>query len=201
MKTFKIKTYFINYNIMYLFVCLGNVGEEYDNTRHNVGFLIADKMIREYDLSYDTKKFHSEIFTGYINGAKIILIKPQTYMNKSGIAVSEVANFYKIPLENIYVFQDDMDLELGKMKFKTGGGSAGHNGIKSIDEMISKDYHRIRIVIGRPKYENDVVNFVLNKFTEDERVKLENICDRIVGKANLMLNNRDLFLTTVLKKS
>lgn len=186
---------------MILLVGLGNIGDEYENTRHNVGFVVADKMIREYNLSYDTKKFHSEIFTGFINGAKIILIKPQTYMNKSGIAVSEVANFYKIPLEDIYVFQDDMDLELGKMKFKTGGSSAGHNGIKSIDEMIGKDYHRIRIGIGRPKYNKDVINFVLNKFTEDERVKLENICDRIVNNANLMLNNRDLFLTNVLKKS
>lgn len=186
---------------MILLVGLGNIGTEYDNTRHNVGFLVADKMIREYNLLYDTKKFHSEIFTGFINGTKIILIKPQTYMNKSGIAVSEIANFYKIPLEDIYVFQDDMDLELGKMKFKTGGSSAGHNGIKSIDEMIGKDYHRIRIGIGRPKYNNDVINFVLNKFTEDERVKLENICDRIVNNANLMLNNRDLFLTNVLKKS
>lgn len=186
---------------MFLFVCLGNIGEEYEDTRHNVGFLIANKIIREYNFSYDTKKFHSEIFNGTVNGAKIILIKPQTYMNKSGVAVSEVVKFYKIPIENIYVFQDDMDLELGKMKFKTSGGSAGHNGIKNIDEMIGKDYHRIRIGIGKPKYSNDVINFVLNKFTEDERVKIENICDRIVNNINLMLNNRDLFLTNVLKQS
>lgn len=122
-------------------------------------------------------------------------------MNKSGAAVSEVARFYKIQLEDIYVFHDDMDIELGKVKYKVGGGSAGHNGIKSIDEMIGKDYNRIRIGIGRPKYDGDVINFVLNKFTEDERVVLENVCDRIVSNANLLLNNKDLFLTNVLKKS
>ena len=94
-----------------------------------------------------------------------------------------------------------MDLALGKMRLKNGCGSAGHNGIKSIDEMIGKNYNRVRIGIGRPNFDNDVINFVLNKFTEDERVKLENICDRIVSNANLLIINRDLFLTNVLKKS
>ena len=187
--------------IMHLFVGLRNIREEYNNTRHNVGFMLVDKMIREYSFIYQSKKFHSEIFTGSINGEKIILIKPLTYMNKSGIAVSEVSKFYKIPLQNIYVFQDDMDLALGKMRLKNGCGSAGHNGIKSIDEMIGKNYNRVRIGIGRPNFDNDVINFVLNKFTEDERVKLENICDRIVSNANLLIINRDLFLTNVLKKS
>lgn len=185
---------------MFLFVCLGNIGDEYKNTRHNTGFIIADKFIREYNFINQGKKFHSEIFTGTINGEKVILIKPQTYMNKSGIAVSEVARFYKIPLENIYVFHDDMDIAVGKMKYKVGGSSAGHNGIKSIDEMIGKDYNRIRIGIGRPKFNGDVINFVLNKFSEDDRVLLENICDKIVGNANLLLNNKDLFMTYVLKK-
>ncbi len=186
---------------MFLFVGLGNIGEEYRDTRHNVGFITADKFIKEYGFSGQGKKFHSEIFSGSINCEKGLIIKPQTYMNKSGIAVSEVSRFYKIPLENIYVFHDDMDLEIGRMKYKVSGGSAGHNGIKSIDEMIGKDYNRVRIGIGRPKFNGDVVNFVLNKFTEDERVVLENVCDRIVSNANLLLNNKDLFLTNVLKKS
>ncbi len=185
---------------MFLFVGLGNYGNEYENTRHNVGFIIADKFIREYNFINQGKKFHSEIFTGSINGEKGIIIKPQTYMNKSGIAVSEVARFYKIPLENIYVFHDDMDISLGRMKYKVGGSSAGHNGIKSIDEMIGKDYNRIRIGIGRPVFEGDIINFVLNKFTEDERVVIENICDKIVNNANLLLNNKNLFMTYVLKK-
>ncbi len=186
---------------MFLFVGLGNIGEEYKDTRHNVGFITADKFIREYNFSNQGKKFHSEIFSGTINCEKGLIIKPQTYMNKSGIAVSEVSRFYKIPLENIYVFHDDMDLELGRIKYKVGGGSAGHNGIKSIDEMVGKNYNRVRIGIGKPKFNGDVVNFVLNKFTEDERVSLENICDKIVSNANLLLNNKDLFLTNVLRKN
>lgn len=185
---------------MFLFVCLGNIGDEYKDSRHNTGFIIADKFIREYNFVQQGKKFHSEIFTGSINCEKGIIIKPQTYMNKSGVAVSEVAKFYKIPLENIYVFHDDMDIELGKMRYKVGGGAGGHNGIKSIDEMIGKDYNRVRIGIGRSKFSDDVVNYVLNKFTIDERIYIENICDKIVSNANLLLNNKGLFSTNVLRK-
>jgi PTH1 family peptidyl-tRNA hydrolase len=182
---------------MFLFVGLGNIGKEYENTRHNVGFIIADKFIKEYNFSQQSDKFHSEVWSGTINCEKCFIIKPQTFMNKSGIAVSEIKNFYKIPLENIYVFHDDLDVALGKVKYKVGGGSGGHNGIKSIDEMIGKEYNRVRIGIGRPVYKDDIVNFVLNKFSEDERISIENICDRIVNNINLLLNNKDLFLTKI----
>jgi len=181
---------------MFLFVGLGNIGKEYDNTRHNTGFLAVDKIIEEYNFINQGKKFHSEIWTGSINCDKGIIIKPQTYMNSSGIAVSEVANFYKIPLENIFVFHDDLDLKLGRIKYKIGGSSAGHNGIKSIDSMIGKDYNRIRIGIDRPQFD-DVINFVLKKFNEDERVILENSFIKIANNANLLLHNKDLFLTYI----
>lgn len=181
---------------MFLFAGLGNIGNEYENTRHNTGFLAVDSIIKEYNFVESGKKFHSQIWTGTINCEKGIIIKPQTYMNKSGIAVSEVANFYKISLEKIFVFQDDLDLKLGKVKVKTGGGSAGHNGIKSIDEMIGKDYNRVRIGIDRPQF-GDVVNYVLKKFTEDERIVLENSFIKIANNANLLLNNRELFLTYI----
>ena len=181
---------------MFLFVGLGNIGNEYENTRHNTGFLAVDSIIKESSFVENGKKFHSQIWTGRINCEKGIIIKPQTYMNKSGIAVSEVANFYKIPLDKIFVFQDDLDLKLGKVKVKTGGGSAGHNGIKSIDEMIGKDYNRVRIGIDRPQF-GDVVNYVLKKFTEDERIVLENSFIKIANNANLLLNNRELFLTYI----
>lgn len=183
---------------MFLFVGLGNIGNEYKDTRHNTGFLAIDKIIEEYNFINQGKKFHSEIWTGSINCEKGIIIKPQTYMNKSGIAVSEVANFYKIPLENIYIFHDDLDLKLGKIKYKIGGSSAGHNGIKSIDEMIGKNYNRIRIGIDRPQFD-DVINFVLKKFNEDERITLENALIKISNNANLLLHNRDLFLTYISK--
>lgn len=183
---------------MFLFVGLGNIGNEYKETRHNTGFLAVDKIIEEYNFINQGKKFHSEIWTGTINCEKGIIIKPQTFMNKSGIAVSEVANFYKIPLEKIYVFHDDLDLELGRVKHKIGGGSAGHNGIKSIDEMVGKDYHRVRIGIDRPQFD-DVINFVVKKFTEEERVKVENSFIKIANNANLLLNNVNLFLTYISK--
>jgi len=185
---------------MFLFAGLGNIGNEYENTRHNTGFLIADKFIKEYNFIQQGKKFHSEIFTGTINCEKGIIIKPQTFMNNSGVAVSEVARFYKILPKDIYVFHDDMDIELGKMRYKVGGSAAGHNGIKSIDGLIGKEYNRIRIGTGKPKFKDDVINFVLNKFTEDERIYIENICDKIVNNANLLLNNKELFSTRVLMK-
>ena len=100
---------------MFLFVGLGNIGDEYNDTRHNVGFIIVDKLIREYNFNCQGKKFHSEIFFGTIDCEKGIIIKPQTYMNRSGVAVSEISRFYKIPLENIYVFHDDMDLDFGNL--------------------------------------------------------------------------------------
>ena len=184
--------------MMFLFVGLGNIGNEYENTRHNTGFLAVDKIIQEYNFINQGKKFHSEIWTGSINCEKGIIIKPQTYMNNSGVAVSEIANFYKIPPENIFVFHDDLDLKLGKIKYKIGGGSAGHNGIKSIDSMVGKDYHRIRIGIDRPQF-GDVINFVLKKFSEDERISIENVLIKIAHSANLILHNRDLFMTYISK--
>lgn len=184
---------------MFLFVGLGNYGDEYNNTRHNAGFIVVDNIIREYNFRSEGKKFHSELYSGSINCEKGYIIKPQTYMNRSGIAVCEISRFYKIPLNRIFVFHDDMDINLGKIKYKVGGSSAGHNGIKSIDEMIGKDYNRIRIGIGRPQYKDDVINFVLNRFTEDERIALENASTKIVNNANTLLNNIDLFLTNIAK--
>lgn len=185
---------------MFLFVGLGNYGSEYKDTRHNVGFIIAEKFIKEFGFNSQGKKFHSEVWSGTINCSKVVLIKPQTYMNRSGIAVSETAHFFKISPENVFVFHDDMDLDIGKVKFKVGGGDAGHNGIKSIDSMIGKNYNRVRIGIGKPQYKGDATNFVVGNFSEDERVAIENICDKIVTYGNLLLHNRELFLTNILKK-
>ena len=185
---------------MFLFVGLGNYGKEYENTRHNVGFMAVDKIIEQYNFTYQTKKFHSEIYNGNINNNKCIIIKPQTYMNNSGIAVSEVSKFYKIQLKDIYVFQDDMDITIGKVKYKISGSSAGHNGIKSIDSMIGKDYNRVRIGIGRPKFDNDIINFVLNKFTKEDKTEIDNIIDKISNNIELLITNKELFINNILKK-
>ena len=185
---------------MFLLVGLGNIGQEYQNTRHNVGFMIIDEIINKFNFIEDKIKFHSQIFNGSIKNNKIIIIKPQTYMNKSGIAVSAISNFYKIKSESIYVFHDDMDIELGKLKYKIGGSSAGHNGIKNIDEMIGKNYHRIRIGIGKPEFKDDVLNFVLNKFKKNELEILENLFDKIINNIEYLFERKDLFLTNILAK-
>lgn len=165
---------------MHLLVGLGNIGSEYFYTHHNFGFLLLDKIIEDYGFSMQSKKFKSEIFTGEIEKNKIIAIKPQTFMNRSGIAVLEVINFFKIPLKNIIVFHDDLDLSLGKVKVKIGGGNAGHNGLKSIDELCGINYVRLRLGIGRPLNNNfNIADYVLRKFGEKELQEVMRINQKI----------------------
>ena len=154
---------------MYLLLGLGNIGSEYKKTRHNFGFLVLDKIIEDYNLKASGLKFSSEIFSGEIAGEKIIALKPQTYMNNSGAALLAAVQFYKIPTNNIIVFHDDIDLPLGKIKVKIGGGNAGHNGLKSLDAVIGKDYWRVRLGVDRPiNAEFDISDYVLAKFSRDE---------------------------------
>ncbi len=161
---------------MYLLVGLGNIGKKYEKTRHNFGFLALDSIISEYNLSKSAEKFQSEVFTGEIGENKIIAIKPQTFMNNSGISVQGASSFYKIPPENIIVFHDEIDIKLGEIRVKKGGGHAGHNGLKSIDEKIGKDYWRFRLGVSRPSNpEYEVSDYVLSKFTKDEFDVVENI--------------------------
>lgn len=184
---------------MYLVVGLGNIGSEYQKTRHNFGFLLLDKLVEDYHLKQVSKKFHSEIFCGEISNQKIIAIKPQTFMNRSGIAVSEVANFYKIPLKNIIVLHDDIDLAFIKLKIKIGGGSGGHNGLKSIDEMIGKDYLRLRLGVG--KSQNNMIStadHVLQNFTKEEFELVEKINSKISTLFPHLINNEtDKFLNKI----
>jgi PTH1 family peptidyl-tRNA hydrolase len=183
---------------MFLFVGLGNIGTEYENTRHNIGFIVVDKIIDKYNFVKSSTRFHSEIWTGNINNEKILISKPQTFMNNSGLAISKIANFYKISLKNIYVFHDDMDILIEKIRFKVGGSAGGHNGIKSIDEMLGKDYNRIRIGVGRPEYKDNVVKFVLGKFTEVEKKLVDDVGNKITENIELLLSNKkDLFLNKI----
>ena len=187
---------------MYLFVGIGNIGNEYQNTRHNVGFIVIDKIIEKYNfIESSKKKFNSQIFIGEIDNKKIIIIKPQTYVNLSGVAVLAVSTFFKIKTENIYVFHDDMDIKLGKIKYKIGGSSAGHNGIKNIDEKIGKNYHRIRIGIDKPEFKSDVLSFVLTKFNSDEFKIIEEVADKIVSNIHFLFDRKDLFLTNILSNN
>lgn len=167
---------------MFLIVGLGNIGAEYAGTRHNAGFMAADFLHQKFGFAPFRDKFDGEIAEGKIGTEKVYLLKPHTYMNLSGNSVVKAANFYKILPEKIVVLHDDMDLPVGKVRAKIGGGSGGHNGIKSIDAAISPNYNRVRIGVGHPQGTGEaVVGHVLSRFSKtDEKViydEIEKISD------------------------
>lgn len=159
---------------MYLIVGLGNPEPEYSNTRHNMGFDVINKLSEEYKIEVNRNKFNSLYGQGSINNEKIILIKPQTYMNLSGKAVRNFKQFYKTDDANIIVIYDDIDIEKGHIRIKKKGSAGSHNGMKSvISELSTEDFIRVRVGTGKPKYKDDLINYVLEKITEDERESLE----------------------------
>tara|TARA_S200000501_G_C20439683_1_gene575984 strand:+ start:84 stop:644 length:561 start_codon:yes stop_codon:yes gene_type:complete len=173
---------------MYLIAGLGNKGKKYNNTRHNVGFLIIDKLISQYSLEKYKDNFDSEVYKGMILKKKVIAIKPMTFVNNSGKAVKKIVSFYKIPLKKVFVFHDDMDLNLSKIKVKLGGSSAGHNGIKSIDMNIGKKYFRLRVGIGKPIEKLPITDYVLEEFNSNEYKTINRKVDCVVENINYLLN-------------
>ena len=174
---------------MFLICGLGNFGQEYDFTRHNVGFAIVDIISRKYCSPLVLKeKFKSQFSQTNIANQSVILLKPQTYMNLSGQALQLIVNYYKILLTNIIIIHDDLDLEFGKIKVKIGGSSAGHNGIKSVDQHIGKNYLRIRVGIGKPK-NLDIADYVLQQFSLKEKENIEIVYYKIVDSISLLLTN------------
>jgi peptidyl-tRNA hydrolase, PTH1 family len=171
---------------MFLLVGLGNPGSGYSNNRHNIGFKVLENIEKLYNPPKFTKKFKSEYTKLLVNKNVIFLLKPMTYMNNSGIAVKEIMDFYNIDIKNIYVIHDEIDLDCGLIKIKNGGGHNGHNGLRSIDQYISKGYNRIRIGVSRPSklYENNIneniSSWVLSDFTSEDSVRwLDNTIDKI----------------------
>lgn len=159
---------------MYLIVGLGNPEEEYGKTRHNMGFNAINKIAQKYNMQLNKSKFQGLYDTGVIEKEKVILIKPQTYMNLSGQCVKEIVDFYKIEKENILVVYDDMDIEPGIIKIRKKGSAGGHNGMKSIIQMIgTEEFPRIRIGIGRPEHNGDEINYVIGVIPKDEIPTLE----------------------------
>ena len=157
---------------MFLIVGLGNPGLAYAYTRHNVGFLFIDQFAYDRGFPKFSPKFHSLYAEKIIDGEKFILQKPQTFMNLSGNAVSQMVSFYKIPTENIMVIHDDIDLDPLDVKIKFAGSNGGHNGLKDIDRAIGKNYWKLRIGVGRPASKDDVSNYVLSEFYKDELTEL-----------------------------
>lgn len=181
---------------MYLFVGLGNPGSKYEDNRHNVGFKFIDHLAEKLDAPQFSEKFDSLHCRTEISGKRVFLQKPQTFMNKSGVAVSKLANFYKIPLQNIFVIYDELDLEFAKIKIKQAGGSGGHNGIKSIDSLIGKNYWRIRFGIDHPGRKEMVSSYVLSDFPQNEQEDLPSYFERLASNMDLLIKGeRELFLT------
>ena len=186
---------------MLLFVGLGNPTPDSENNRHNVGFKIIDEINKEFKLSKQKPKFKGLLTTGNIGEKKVYAIKPLTFMNNSGICIRELIEYFKIDAENVIVFHDDLDVELGKIKAKFGGSSAGHNGIASIDKFIGKDYSRVRVGIGKPKNNIEVADFVLQNFNEDEVPEIEKISKNITQSISILVEKKlDLFSSTVNNK-
>lgn len=183
---------------MFLFVGLGNPGKEYEKTRHNIGFMVIDEIANSYNFSPFKSKFHGNLSEGNIAGNKVIALKPTTYMNKSGLSVGEAVTFYKIPLDKIIVFQDEIDLNLSKIRVKIGGGAGGHNGIKDIDSRIGKDYKRVRLGVGHPGDRDMVSNYVLSNFAKDEEDATRKIIEAVAAECPYLLKGEDsLFMTRV----
>lgn len=176
---------------MLLFAGLGNPGAQYANNRHNVGFMAADAIARRHSFSPWTKKFKGLISEGNIAGEKIILIKPQTFMNLSGQSVGEAMRFYKLAPADLTVFYDELDLVAGKVRVKVGGGTGGHNGIRSLDQHVGKDYRRVRIGIGHPGVKEMVHGHVLGDFAKADKAWLEALLDAIADNAGLVAKGDD----------
>ena len=186
---------------MLLFVGLGNPTPNSENNRHNVGFKIIDSINKKFGLSKQKPKFKGLLTTGNIENKKIYAIKPLTFMNNSGICIRELLEYFKIDVENVIVFHDDLDIEFGKIKAKFGGSDAGHNGIASIDKFIGKDYSRIRIGIGKPKDKIETADYVLQNFEQDESVEIEKIIENMINSISILLEKKlDLFSSTVNNK-
>ena len=183
---------------MLLLVGLGNPNPNNSNNRHNVGFLVIDKINAKFNLSKQKPKFKGLLTTGNISEQKVFAIKPLTFMNNSGICIKELIEYFKIDVKDVFVFHDDMDIDIGKVKVKIGGSSAGHNGIDSIDKNIGKNYSRIRIGIGRPKNDSTGTDHVLDNFSDDEKQKVEEVTNNIIESLSVLINkDLDLFSSKI----
>ena len=186
---------------MLLFVGLGTPTPDSQNNRHNIGFKVIDAINQKFGLSKQKPKFKGLLTTGNIGDKKVYAIKPLTFMNNSGICIRELIEYFKMDAADVIVFHDDLDIDVGKIKAKFGGSSAGHNGIESIDKFIGKDYSRVRIGIGKPESKISISDYVLNDFNDEEKEKLENITENIITSLNILLDKKlELFSSTVNNK-
>jgi PTH1 family peptidyl-tRNA hydrolase len=176
---------------MRLFVGLGNPGTKYQGNRHNIGFIALDVMARRHGFAPWRRRFQGETSEGTLDGERVVLLKPTTYMNESGRAVGEAMHFFKLALGDISVFHDELELPPGKIRVKVGGGIAGHNGLRSISAHAGNDYRRVRMGIGHPGVKDLVHAYVLNDFAKAERPRFEALCDIVADNAALLASGKD----------
>ncbi len=175
---------------MLLWVGLGNPGDKYAGNRHNIGFMAIDAIGDYHNFSGEKSKFKGLIREGNVlvdgRPTKVLLLKPLTFMNESGRSVQQAMQFYKIPLQNLVVFHDELDLAPGKFRMKTGGGIAGHNGLRSIRQHVGEDFHRARLGIGHPGQKNKVHSYVLSDFAKSEASWVQDMMDALARAADLL---------------
>ncbi|MGO4707258.1 aminoacyl-tRNA hydrolase [Microvirga sp. 2MCAF38] len=176
---------------MRLFVGLGNPGSRYAKNRHNIGFMAVDAIARAHATSPWRRRFQGETAEALIGGERVLLLKPETYMNESGRAVAEAQRFFKIPLSDVTVFYDELDLPPSKLRVKIGGGNAGHNGLRSISAHCGNDYRRVRLGIGHPGVKELVHSYVLGDFGKAEEPWVEDLCRAIADNAALIAKSDD----------
>ena len=176
---------------MFLFVGLGNPGAKYSGNRHNIGFMVVDEIVRRHSFLSWRKKFHSDMSEGKLAGEKVLVLKPQTFMNESGRAVGEAVRFHNIDLDKVYVFYDELDLEPGKLRVKKGGGAAGHNGIRSIAAHIGPDFKRVRLGIGHPGEKDYVMPHVLGDFAKSDREWVTKLLEGVADEVELLAEGKD----------
>jgi PTH1 family peptidyl-tRNA hydrolase len=172
---------------MKLIVGLGNPGAKYAHTRHNVGFMAIDRLAQDYGFSDFATKHHGLVAQGKIGTQSVLLLKPQTFMNLSGQAVQPLMAFYKITPQDIWVWHDELELPVGRVRVKTGGGHGGHNGLKDIDARIGQQYHRVRIGIGHPGVKSMVSSYVLSDFSQADSFIQDKVLDALSDKAEALL--------------
>ena len=176
---------------MLLFVGLGNPGERYVGNRHNIGFMVVQAIAKRHNIAPWRRKFQGVAVEGTIGGERALLLLPGTFMNESGRAVAEAANFHKIEPGQIVVFHDELELPPAKVRVKTGGGNAGHNGLRSISAHVGNDYRRVRLGIGHPGDKKLVEPYVLQDFAKDEGPWVDTLCDVIADNAALLAEGKD----------
>jgi PTH1 family peptidyl-tRNA hydrolase len=176
---------------MLLFVGLGNPGTRYAGHRHNVGFMVVDAVAKRHGFGPWRRRFQGLAAEGEIGRHRVLLLKPETFMNESGRAVAEAVHFYKVPLHDLVVFHDEIDLPPAKLRVKTGGGLAGHNGLRSISAHVGNDYRRVRIGVGHPGVKELVQPHVLHDFDKSERPWVEAMCEIIAENAPVLAAGED----------